>query len=83
MSFLASSLAAILLFIVSLFMYVIFSLTPTLPQVLNPVSKLTKLPGISLSTSYLGTRVLEYKVDNNVVYIGVSQDTYAGFVYAK
>lgn len=80
MSLLSNSLIIILIFIIVLFSYVVFSLSFTSPK---DNSQLLRLPGLALSTSYVGTRILEYKENNNILYFGASEETYADFVYAQ
>ena len=83
MSLLASRLATIIFLISCLFMYILILLTTTPEQNNLHTSKLIQLPGISLSTSYLGDRILEYSDESNSVYLGMQKDNYARFVYAK
>lgn len=83
MSLLASRLAAMVFVIVFIFLCTLILLGTTPKQNTADTMKLIKIPGISLSTSYLGDRILEYSDESNKVYIEINQDTYAGFVYAK
>ena len=83
MSLLASGLASLFFLITVVFLYIVASFVTVTPSSFATTSNLIRLPGLSLSTSYLGDRILEYKEVNDVVYIGVKKDTYASFVYEK
>jgi len=52
-------------------------------QSLIQVSSLTKLPGISLSSSYLENRVTRYEDNSNSFYLGMKKNNYTSFVYEK
>ncbi len=86
MSSLASLILAFLIGITTTFLYIIiFKSTPVLEQeqaVFN-ASNLVKLPNISLSTTFVESRILEYQDYSNDFYLGMKKDSFAGFVYAK
>ena len=46
-------------------------------------SRLVSLPGISLSTSYVGDRIPSYSDFSNEFYFGVKKDSFASFIYVK
>ncbi len=86
MSSLAIKFLVVLLGIVILFVYIlIINSTPhtEYENKISQVSKLLKLPNISLSTSYIESRVGEYDDYSNDFYLGMKKDTYTGFVYEK
>jgi len=83
MSLLASKLAAALCLISCIFLYVLILLGTTSKHNTADTMNLIKLPGISLSTSHLGNRILEYSDESNGVYMGIDNDTYSRFTYAK
>ena len=83
MNLLASKLAAALCLISCIFFYVLILLGTTSKHNTTDTMKLIKIPGISLSTSYLGDRILEYSDESNKVYMEINKDTYAGFIYVK
>jgi len=80
---LASRLSAVLLIFTSLFLYLVVPSFTTSPKELARIPQLVQLPGLSLSTSYLGDRVLEYKDKTNRIYMDVDNTTYSGYVYAE
>lgn len=83
MTFLATCFSSTILFLVSLFTYVLVLLFDTSPVAQTNISSLSILPGISLSTTYLGDRIIEYQDDTPFIYLGVPKDTYSSFIYAK
>lgn len=83
MNLLASKLAAALCLISCIFFYVLILLGTTSKHNTVDTMNLIKLPGISLSTSHAGNRILEYSDESNGVYMGIYKDTYSGFVYAE
>lgn len=83
MSLLASRLATVFFLISCLFIYTLILLVTIPQQEISPTNKLISLPGVSLSTSYLGSRILEYSDESNRVYLGIQKESYTRFIYAK
>lgn len=46
-------------------------------------SKLVKLPGIAISTTYVENRILGHDDYSNDFYLGMKRDSYTSFVYVK
>lgn len=83
MTIISTRLSIIFFLIVSTFLYVLFVLYSTPKQETKNISNLIKIPGISLSSSYLGNRIREYEDETHTVYFGMSKDDFSSFVYAK
>jgi hypothetical protein len=83
MSLLANSLVSLFILISFLFFYILVLLQTTSMHNTTDTMNLIQLPGVSLSTSNLGNRILEYSDESNSVYMTIDKDTYAGFVYVK
>ncbi|WP_455757829.1 hypothetical protein [Sulfurimonas sp.] len=72
--------------ILVVFLYIVmFNSTPSKEHVntITHATNLVKLPGISLSSTYIENRILEYGDFSNDFYLGMRKNNYTGFVYAK
>jgi len=72
--------------ILFVFLYIIiFKSTPSIEHenTVSYTSDLVKLPGIALSNTYIENRILEYSDFSNDFYLGMKNNNYTGFTYAK
>ncbi len=86
MSYLTRWILVFIIGIISTFLYIlILMLTPNTERkrAIVSASNLGKLPSISLSTTFVESRILEYDDYTNNFYPGMQKDSFSGFVYAK
>ena len=76
---------AISTFILSCFTLLIYSAEYSADRALsiNSFTKLTTLPHLALSTSYIQQRVIYYDDYSNILYPEMKRNTKVDFVYAK
>lgn len=83
MTLISTRLFIVVFLIICIFSYILFLLSTSSIKKTKSISELIRLPGISLSTSYLGSRIREYKDETNTVYLTMPQDDFSDFVYDK
>jgi len=67
-----------------IFVFLIFSSHESLNLTkIKAITEITKLPGVSLSTSYFEERIPTYKDSSNRFYINVNSYSYMEYVYAQ